>query len=365
MKPLPLSARRLAMVSLLLAGAATVAAGLAGATAVDALTATLPLPHPKTILLRSPEVHRELKLDNTQQQAIAAMLAPIEHALWKLRDQDQEGRLARAIPLLKQLDERLAAILSDEQRLRFHQVLRQSYGFNSLRLPDVKEQLALTEQQVADLDATLDQHFEQLREINETGQQQADAARELLGRTERALLDRLDAEQQEKLTELIGPTIDLSAVKQVACLAPELRGVDAWLPSTPLTLEGLRGKVVVVHFYTHICINCVRNLPHYNRWNDAFPPDKFQIIGIHRPEFEHDRDPAAILQASKEAGIAYPIAVDNQSQNWDAWVNTMWPSVYLIDKNGYVRSWWYGELTWQGATGDQQMADHIQTLIDE
>ena len=106
-------------------------------------------------------------------------------------------------------------------------------------------------------------------------------------------------------------------------------------------------------------------LPHYNRWHADFPEDRFQIIGIHRPEFQHDRQLPKIEHAAQEMGIAYPIAVDNASKNWDAWANQVWPSVYVIDKQGFVRYWWYGELNWQGAAGEQRMRQRIEALLDE
>mgnify|MGYP001826503024 CR=1 FL=1 len=364
MLPLRNSKHRLIIAAVFLSSA-VFNAGRAAAETAESSTPPLPLPHPKTILLRSPEIHRELKLDEAQLQAIASMMGPIEHGLWMLRDQPPEVRSDGAPPLLDQLDQQLAEILTNEQKTRFQQILRQSHGLDSMRLPDVVEELELSQQQVTELNATLDQHFEELRGIEETGQQYAVAVGELRERTRRALQELLDTDQQAKLAELYGPTIDLSAVKQVACLAPELRGVNAWLQSEPLSLQKLRGKVVVLHFYAHMCINCQRNLPHYNKWFATFPQEKVQMIGIHRPEFDQERDAAGVLEAARASEIAYPIALDNQSQNWNAWANNMWPSVYLIDKNGYVRSWWYGELNWQGATGEQQMAAHIPTLIDE
>ncbi|MFC1763666.1 redoxin domain-containing protein [Planctomycetota bacterium] len=189
--------------------------------------------------------------------------------------------------------------------------------------------------------------------------------RNLQSQTRTQLNALLSRRQQIEWPVLYGSTFDFTTMKQRACRAPELHDAEAWIHSEPLTLDDLKGKVVIVHFYTYICINCVRNLPHYNRWHADFPADRLQIIGIHRPEFQHDRQLAKIEQAAKEAGITYPIAVDNASKNWDTWGNQVWPSVYLIDKQGFIRYWWYGELNWQGTPGEQQMRHRIQALLAE
>jgi peroxiredoxin len=161
----------------------------------------------------------------------------------------------------------------------------------------------------------------------------------------------------------MGPPFDVSAVPAAACRAPELEGVTEWINSPPLTLASLRGKVVVVHFYTFGCINCIRNLPHYNAWRERFDRDELVIVGIHRPETQKEYDVAEVRRKAAEAGLKYPIAVDNESRNWNAWANSVWPSVYLIDKSGFVRYWWHGELNWQGAKGDQWMRSRMAELL--
>jgi thiol-disulfide isomerase/thioredoxin len=155
-----------------------------------------------------------------------------------------------------------------------------------------------------------------------------------------------------------------SEITDVPC-APELRQVDGWINTEPLTLRELRGKVVVVHFWAFGCINCIRNLPHYQAWYERFPPKQVTIVGIHTPETESERSLDNLRRKVEEYKIAYPVAFDAKSENWKAWANNMWPSVYLIDKQGHVRQWWYGELNWQGAKGEESMRSKIQELIDE
>jgi hypothetical protein len=89
------------------------------------------------------------------------------------------------------------------------------------------------------------------------------------------------------------------------------------------------------------------------------------IIGVHTPETDEERDVEKLRAKVVEAGMEYPVAVDNASQTWSAWANNMWPSVYLIDKRGHVRYWWYGELNWQGAEGEKLMREKIELLLTE
>jgi thiol-disulfide isomerase/thioredoxin len=144
-----------------------------------------------------------------------------------------------------------------------------------------------------------------------------------------------------------------------------MRDVEAWINSSPLLLQSQRGKVVVVHFWAFGCINCIRNLPHYQAWYEKFSTKDLTIIGIHTPETAAERDLEKLRANILERGIKYPVAFDLQGENWKTWANNLWPSVYLIDRQGQVRSWWYGELNWQGATGESQMRERIAALIGE
>jgi len=89
------------------------------------------------------------------------------------------------------------------------------------------------------------------------------------------------------------------------------------------------------------------------------------IIGIHTPETVDEQNAESVKVKADEAGFAFPVLIDREKANWNAWGNSMWPSVYLIDKRGYLRHFWPGELKWQGATGDQWMQDNIEALLAE
>ena len=146
--------------------------------------------------------------------------------------------------------------------------------------------------------------------------------------------------------------------------APEFAQDTEWLQSKPLTLAGLRGQVVVVHFWTFGCINCVHNYPVYKAWQEKYADKGVKIIGVHTPEFANEADVPSIRAKARENGLKFPIAVDNDSRIWKTWDNHYWPSINLIDKKGRVRYHWDGELHPQDAEG-RRFASHIDELLAE
>jgi thiol-disulfide isomerase/thioredoxin len=145
------------------------------------------------------------------------------------------------------------------------------------------------------------------------------------------------------LSYLLGPaalTGGLLAVNRAAARSatPELAESDGWLNRDgPLTIAGLRGKVVLVEFCTYTCINWRRTLPYVSRWHSEYGPRGLQIIGVHTPEFGFERVRANVESAIRELDVRYPIAQDNEFQTWSAWRNRFWPSFYLLDRDGQVR----------------------------
>ena len=148
--------------------------------------------------------------------------------------------------------------------------------------------------------------------------------------------------------------------------APELQGVTGWINSEPLTMKKLRGKVVVVHFWTHGCSNCINNYPHYRAWQDRYAREKdLVILGIHTPEASFERDLAGVRAKVKSNGLRFPIAVDNDALNWQAWHNRYWPTVYVVDRKGVVRYGWEGELNYRGQKGEETVRGKIDALLRE
>ncbi len=118
--------------------------------------------------------------------------------------------------------------------------------------------------------------------------------------------------------------------------APEIMP-GAWLNSEPLTLSSLRGKVVLIDFWTYTCINCIRTFPYLKNWYDKYKDEGFVLIGVHTPEFEFEKDIDNLRDALTDYDLKYPVVQDNDYKTWRAYQNRYWPAHYLIDKNGLIR----------------------------
>jgi cytochrome c biogenesis protein CcdA/thiol-disulfide isomerase/thioredoxin len=124
---------------------------------------------------------------------------------------------------------------------------------------------------------------------------------------------------------------------------PSLEGAVSWLNSPPLTAEGLRGKVVMVDFWTYSCINCLRTLPYLKAWYERYKDKGFVLIGVHAPEFAFEKDENNVKRAVKDLGVQYPVAIDNGYRIWRAFNNEYWPAHYFVDANGKIRGHHFGE----------------------
>ena len=130
---------------------------------------------------------------------------------------------------------------------------------------------------------------------------------------------------------------------------PSLAGATGWLNSPPLTPESLRGKVVLVDFWTYSCINCLRTLPYVKRWYETYKDHGLVVIGVHAPEFAFERDPDNVRRAVGELGITYPVAIDDDYAIWRGFSNQYWPAHYFIDAEGRIREHHFGEGDYQGS----------------
>lgn len=140
---------------------------------------------------------------------------------------------------------------------------------------------------------------------------------------------------------------------------PSLDGAVQWLNSPPLTAESLRGKVVLVDFWTYSCINCLRALPYVKAWADKYRDQGLVVIGVHAPEFAFERDINNVTKEAQKLGIDYPIAIDNNYSIWRAFNNQYWPAHYFIDAKGQIRHSHFGE-------GDYAQSEQvIQQLLRE
>jgi cytochrome c biogenesis protein CcdA/thiol-disulfide isomerase/thioredoxin len=145
-----------------------------------------------------------------------------------------------------------------------------------------------------------------------------------------------------------GHAMMMSAAKSAGDLPvegqiPSFAGATLWLNSPPLTAEGLRGKVVVVDFWTYSCINCLRALPFVESWYQKYKDHGLVVIGVHAPEFAFEKDPGNVRRAVADLKVAYPVALDNDYAIWQSFNNQFWPAHYFIDAEGRIRAHHFGE----------------------
>ena len=159
-----------------------------------------------------------------------------------------------------------------------------------------------------------------------------------------------------------------SAVQQMACSAfrlpdegelPSFGGATAWLNSTALTPSGLRGKVVLVEFWTYTCINWLRTMPYVRAWNEKYGSRGLVVIGVHSPEFAFEKDVANVRRAASELKVDFPVAIDSDHAIWRAFQNEYWPALYFADARGRIRHHQFGE------GGYEASEKAIQNLLAE
>lgn len=329
----------------------------------------IPIPHPITSLLRSKKVHRELGLSVSQINEAEKAVSEIDLPLWRLRDLPPQKRNEEAVTLINQLRSKLAQILSDRQNERLNQLVWQARGIDAFLEPQVGLKLNLSPVQTSRIQTLVKTLYSKITSLQNNPNINSESLRaaniqNLQAETQRNILSVLNSYQQNTFTMLMGRPFNFSRIQAIACKAPEFE-IDTWINSAPVKLSEQKGKVTVVHFYAFGCGNCVRTLPYYNDWLKHFPKSSFSIIGIHRPETKQERIIDKVKDKAAKANMKYPIAIDNESVAWNSWANNIWPSIYLIDKNGFIRYWWYGELNWKGAESEKLLRERIRKLIHE
>ncbi|ARB28738.1 cytochrome c biogenesis protein DipZ [Pseudomonas tolaasii] len=184
------------------------------------------------------------------------------------------------------------------------------------------------------------------------------------GGLEQSLVDKLSAKPEQKSGAMMAGGAMMAAADHGNSLPiegalPPLDGAVQWLNSPPLTAEGLKGKVVLVDFWTYSCINCLRTLPYVKAWAEKYHDQGLVVIGVHAPEFAFERDVNNVTKAMKDLGINYPVAIDNNYKIWRAFNNQYWPAHYFADAKGQIRYHHFGE-------GDYAESERvIQQLLRE
>ncbi|HEX3810213.1 MAG TPA: cytochrome c biogenesis protein DipZ [Rhizomicrobium sp.] len=170
---------------------------------------------------------------------------------------------------------------------------------------------------------------------------------------EQSLLDKAKGKSATQTVAVAGSDLPVEGTM------PPLDGAVTWLNSKPLTAKDLRGKVVVVDFWTYSCINCLRSLPYVRAWAQKYKDHGLVVIGVHAPEFAFEKDIGNVTREVHDLGITYPIALDNNLKIWQAFNNEYWPAHYFIDAQGRIRHHHFGE----GAYDDSERV--IQKLLAE
>lgn len=171
---------------------------------------------------------------------------------------------------------------------------------------------------------------------------------------EQKLLDRFHPKQQARTTSKVTVSADGDNSDE-----PSFDDATTWINSLPLKLDQLRGKVVLVDFWTYSCINCLRSIPYARAWDEKYRSSGLVVVGVHTPEFAFEKDLSNVRNAVRELHIAYPVAVDNEYEIWSSFDNNYWPAHYFIDVNGKIRFKRFGE-------GEEAQSEQwIQQLLKE
>ncbi|MEX2170330.1 MAG: redoxin domain-containing protein [Pirellulales bacterium] len=333
-------------------------------------SASAPLIDPYFLLIRHEAVRDALKLSPPQIESIDAVLRKHNPLLLAIRDVGPQGAPETARTTLGEIRKEIDSILDQKQQARLEGLILQVQGYGALLRPDLVGELKLLPRQQQQLKNIERQYQEKLRQMSESDAERPPEERQQAqseARTEqhRRVLAVLNERQKQSWAQRLGEPFNFADLRSSPAWAPEFTEVETWLNSPALSMESLRGQVVVVHFFAFGCINCVNNYPWYREWQDDFHGRAVTMIGIHTPETQAETDVEQLREKLRDNDLRFPVAVDNQKQNWQAWSNSMWPSVYLIDKQGRVRYWWYGELDWQGAGGQKLARQRIDELLAE
>lgn len=321
-------------------------------------------------MLRNDSVFAELGLSDDDTKRVQDAVDRVDGDWWRSRIMQDVERIATIDELTRQLKAELKTILSPKSFERLEQLERQALGTRMFLLPAVADKLGLSPVTVNKIAKIADQTDASVRDLAKQSQEggavdEIEQKRKSIVEQERtSIVGLLTPGQKERLSTLTGEPFDFTRVTRTLPRAPELQASrEQWLQGSPTTLAELRGQIVIVHFYAFECINCKRNLPHYAAWHRDYANKGLVVIGIQTPETPAERDVAKVTAAIAQEGIKYPVLMDADANNWQEWGTTMWPSVYLIDREGYLRTWWQGELNWQGNPGEQKMRAQIEQLL--
>ncbi len=322
-------------------------------------------------LLHEDAVGEDLKLTAAQRTKLRGVLDELDLRVFPLRNRSQEEGGPIFAKVVVDARPRVAAILKPDQQTRLEKLVARKLGMAALQQEPIAKSLGLTDEQTTKINDAISTAHAALAKLRESAKGKpvdelnAEATKIQTKERDDVVAALTDA-QKRKLSSLIATDFDNARLGRTKFKVPELVGdALAWRNSPPISLEQQRGKVVVVHYFACGCINCIHNYPVYREWRQNLAGKNVTLIGIHTPETKTERDITHLERKLKEDDLAFPVLIDNDGANWNAWGNSMWPSVYVIDKQGYLRHFWAGELKWEGAKGDEIAMDWIERLLKE
>jgi peroxiredoxin len=316
-------------------------------------------------LIREEAVQQELKLLPGTRALLPDLCDKLESRLFALRHTGPGGihpNMRGPYEDLRQGLAKAVTLLDAGRQQRLMQLTLQSITVTALARPEMAAEFDLTEQQKDAIQALNEDLLQKLYAPTETS---ARSRRLFHKEIERKIMQQLVGDQRRKWQQLLGEEFNLARIDKKPLKASELIDTGWWLNGGPTSLADLQGNVVLVHFYTYGCVNCINNYPWYKKWYAQYNGRGVRFLGIHTPETPGERNIDSVRAAAERNDLKFPILIDNDMQNWRAWGNDMWPSVYLIDKRGRARYWWYGELDWQDRNGQGFIQERIERLLAE
>jgi len=324
---------------------------------------------PFWVLLHEPAVLAELKLTSQQRTEYRKLFDEQDGRFFPLRNRSEVDAQSGMSAINRQVRDRLTTLLQPEQARRLNEIFLQHLGSAAFLRDEVQASLHCSDTQRNRIKEIVNETNTAIQMLTSSTKDNAPTVSkryaDLKTDEQKRILSLLKPDQIAILKKQFGAPFPLNELRRPGFKVPELIESGEWINSKPLELNQLRGKVVVVHFYACGCINCIHNYPSYRQWQDQYRGRDVVLIGIHTPETASERDVALVRRKAVEEKLTFPILIDGKNENWNAWGNSMWPAVYLIDKRGYLRDFWAGELKWQGNDGEKYMRTRIDELKAE
>ncbi len=324
-------------------------------------------------MVRDPAIHEAIKVTPEQVDALLKATDALDGRWISSRNLANVDRQRIVRELTEQLDDALDSILLTEQRERLRQLEWQGLGTRALLTEELSARLKIDPGSRARMQAfaketdAVVQLLEAAWLNGEQVEKLAEKLRRAQDREQKGLLGCLAPSQQKAFEMARGEAFDFTRMRRTNPRAPELlkSAKEIWMFGEPKAMGGLRGKIVVLHFFSDQFAGCRENLPAYRAWASEFEGEGVVVLGILTPVEGDQRDSAKVRADLETLGISYPVLFDPEWTNWNAWGNQTWPTVYLIDHEGFVRNFWEGELNFEGVNGDEEFRKWIQEAIDD